>query len=275
MPLDMFSEIVTTPFMQRAILVGMCIGVVGPLIGSFLVHREMALIGEALAHTAFAGVAIGIVAGTQMDWGGSPLFVALAVVILAALGLQYLSTHTDAYGDVPLAILLTGGFALGIAVITWGVAFTAQIGQYLYGSILAVSWTSVYLMFALSVVVISIVLVTHKQLLMITFDREVARASGIRVAAYDTILIVMTAIVVVGAMQMLGAILVAAMLVVPVAAAMSLTASFYRSIWLSIGVGELMVLLGIFLSYVFDIATGAMIVLVGIGLYLVALAIGR
>lgn len=271
----MLVEIVSTPFMQRAILVGLCIGVVGPLIGSFLVHREMALIGEALAHTAFAGVAIGIVAGTRTEWGGSPLFVALIVVILAALGLQYLATHTDAYGDVPLAILLTGGFALGIAVITWGVAFTAQIGQYLYGSILAVSWTSVYLMFTLSMVVVAVVLVTHKQLLMITFDREVARASGINVALFDTLLIVLTAVVVVGAMQMLGAILVAAMLVVPVAAAMALTSGFYRSIWIAIVIGELMVLLGIGLSYLLDIATGATIVLVGIGLYLVSLVVAR
>ena len=258
------------PFIQRGLTTGLFIGVAGPLIGAYLVNRQMALIGEALAHTAFAGVAIGLFLGATVDWANFPLATAVVVAALAAVGLQYLATKTDAYGDVPIAILLVGSFALGIAIVSRGIGFGTTINSYLFGNILTVQFHNVQLMAALSLVVAGVVALTHKQLLLITFDRESARIARINVAFYDTLLIVLTALVVVAAIQVLGAILVAAMLVVPVAAAMQLTDSFQRMIWLSVAVGQVAVLGGVILSYQWNIATGAMIVLVAIAIYLVA-----
>jgi zinc transport system permease protein len=268
------SGMACNPFLQRGLTTGLFIGIAGPLIGGYLVNRQMALIGEALAHTAFAGVAIGLFLGTFVDWLDYPLLAALVVAALAALGLQYLAEHTDVYGDVPIAILLTGSFALGIAIISYGVAFGRTVESYLFGSILTVTFGNVQLMAALSALVVGVVALTHKQLLFITFDREAARLARVNVRLYDTLLVVLTALVVVASMQILGAILVAAMLVVPVAAAMQLTDGFNRMLVGSVLVGEVAVLAGVVLSYVWEIATGAMIVLVAIAIYLGAVVAG-
>ena len=256
------------PFLQRGLTTGLFIGIAGPLIGAYLVNRQMALIGEALAHTAFTGVAIGLVIGSTIEWANAPLVMAVVVAAIAALGLQYLSVRTDSFGDVPIAILLVGSFALGIAIISRGYGFGSTVNSYLFGNILTVQFHNVQLMAALSIIVVSIVALTHKQLLFITFDREAARLARINITFYDTLLLVLTALVVVAAIQILGAILVAAMLVVPVATAMRLTDSFTRMMWLAVGLSQLAVLGGVSLSYQWNVATGAMIVLVAIALYL-------
>ena len=256
------------PFIQRGLTTGLFIGVAAPLIGAYLVNRQMALIGEALAHTAFTGVAIGLVIGGTVEWANIPLLTAIVVAVLAALGLQYIATHTDAYGDVPIAILLVGSFALGIAIISRGYGFGTTVNSYLFGNILTVQFHNVQIMAALSMLVVGVVAITHKQLLYSTVDRDAARLARINVQLYDTILIVLTALVIVSAIQILGAILVAAMLVVPVATAMLVTDSFVRMMWAAVGFGQVAVLGGVMLSYQWNIATGAMIVLVGIVLYL-------
>lgn len=259
-------------FLQRGFTTGILIGIAAPLVGAYLVNRQMALIGEALAHTAFGGVAIGLFIGATFEWANYPLLMALIVAALAALGLQWLAVHTETYADVPLAILLTGSFAVGVAVISYGVTFGREINSYLFGDILFVPFENVQLMTGLTVTVLLMVALTHKQLLFITFDREAARLARINVWFYDTMLVVLTALVVVAAMQILGAILVAAMLVVPVAAAMQVTNSFNQVLVASVVVGEIAVILGIYLSYVWSIATGAMIVIVAIGIYLLTIA---
>ncbi|MFC6905130.1 metal ABC transporter permease [Halalkalicoccus tibetensis] len=267
--------LVCSGFLQRGFTAGILIGITAPLVGVYLVNRQMALIGEALAHTAFGGVAVGLFLGSVVEWANYPLLVALIVAAAAALGIQYLSTHTDTHGDVPIAIMLTGGFAFGIAVISYGVTFGRTVESYLFGDILFVPFENVQLMTGLTLVVIGTVALTHKQLLFITFDREAARLARINVWLYDTLLIVLTALVVVAAMQILGAILVAGMLVIPVAAAMQVTDSFNHGLLLSVAFGEAAVIGGILLSYYWSIATGAMIVLVAIALYLGAVALNR
>lgn len=262
--------LVCSGFLQRGFTTGILIGIAAPLVGAYLVNRQMALIGEALAHTAFGGVAIGLFIGGIVEWANYPLLIALIVAAIAAIGMQYLAVHTDAYGDVPIAILLTGSFAVGIAVISYGVTFGREINSYLFGDILFVPFENVQLMTGLTIAVLLMVGLTHKQLLFITFDREAARLARINVWFYDTLLVVLTALVVVAAMQILGAILVAAMLVVPVAAAMQVTKSFNQGLALSVIFGEIAIFGGIYLSYAWNIATGAMIVLVAIAIYLVA-----
>ena len=264
------SWLVCSTFLQHGFTTGILVGIAAPLVGAYVVNRQMALIGEALAHTAFAGVAIGLVIGASVEWANYPLVFALGAAIISALGLQYLAVKTDAYGDVPLAIILTGGFAIGVAFISYGegIAFGRELHSYLFGNILFVPFENVQLMVGLTLLVVGMVAVTHKQLLFITFDREAARLARINVWFYDTLLIVVTALVVVAAMQIMGAILVAAMLVIPVAAAMQISSSFNRGLMISIGFGEVAVLGGILASYYLDIASGAAIVIAAMVLYL-------
>ncbi len=264
------SWIVCSTFLQHGFTTGILVGIAAPLVGAYVVNRQMALIGEALAHTAFGGVAIGLVIGASIEWANYPLLFALGAAIISAFGLQYLAITTDAYADVPLAIVLTGGFAIGVAVISYGegIAFGRELHSYLFGNILFVPFENVQMMVGLTLLVVGMVALTHKQLLFITFDREAARLARVNVQFYDTLLIVVTALVVVAAMQIMGAILVAAMLVIPVAAAMQLTSSFNRGLGLSIMFGEIAVIGGILASYYLDIASGAAIVITAIVLYL-------
>ncbi|ARS88646.1 metal ABC transporter permease [Natrarchaeobaculum aegyptiacum] len=260
--------LVCSGFLQRGFTAGILIGITAPIVGTYLVNRQMALIGEALAHTAFGGVAIGLFIGAAVPRFDYPLLFALVAAAVAALGMQYVAVKTDGYADIPIAIMLTGGFAVGIAVISYGVVFSATVESYLFGDILFVPFENVQLMVALTMLVLVTVALTHKQLLLITFDREAARLARINVWFYDTLLIVLTALVVVAAMQILGAILVAGMLVIPVAAAMQLTTGFNRGLIMSVLLGQVAVFGGIFLSYYWNVATGAMIIIVAIVLYI-------
>ncbi|OVE86192.1 metal ABC transporter permease [Natronolimnobius baerhuensis] len=263
------TELACYRFMWNTITVGVFIGIVGPVIGTFLVHREMALIGETLAHTAFAGVAFGTLLFAASGWDARLLLVALAAAIVGALGVQLLATRTGAYGDVPIAIMLTGSFALGTLFIDVGGGFAfVDINSYLFGNISVTDEQSVALMALLSLVVVGVVALAYNQLLFITFDEQAARVARVPVSAYNGLLIVLTALVVVGSMQILGVILVAAMLVVPVAAASLLASSFRETLYTSIVIGELAVLTGLALSWQFSLRPGGTIVIVAIAVYL-------
>jgi zinc transport system permease protein len=247
---------------------------VAPLVGVFLVHREMALIGETLAHTAFAGVAVGLLVTSTTGWSGSLLLVALVVGIVGALGVQWLTEHTDAYGDVPIAIMLSGSFAVGTLIISYGRGLTGiNVEGYLFGNLAVVTVEGARLMGVLSIVVVAAILLTYKPLLFITFDEQAARVAQLNVTGYNALLVVLTAVVVVGAMQVLGVILVAAMLVVPVAAASQVARSFREATRLSVLFGQLSVLGGFALAIRLGLPTGGSIVVVAISIYLGAIAL--
>lgn len=263
-------------FMHRAILVGLCIGVIAPLVGTFLVHRRLALIGDALAHTAFAGVAVGLFVNAVLDTGVSPYVTAVIVSVIAALAIELISEKTDAYNDVSMAIVLSTGFALGTVLISLNAGgLSVGIDQYLFGNLATVSEQNATIMLALFAVIVSTIAVTRHQLLYVTFDETAAAVAGIPVAWYNRVMVTMTALVVVGAMQIMGVILVAAMLVVPVAAAAQVSDGFTESVFASIALAELSVLLGIAVAYYGGATAGGVIVLVAVGIYLLSVGFGR
>lgn len=272
------TNVFSHAFMWRSIATGVLIGIVAPLVGTYVVHREMALIGETLAHTAFAGIAIGLLVIGLTGWSGSLLLVALVVSIIGALCVQWLSERTSTFGDVPIAIMLSGSFAVGTLLISWGRGVTTMaidVEGYLFGSIAVVTPSGARLMAALSVAVVAVVALTYKQLLFITFDEQAARVAQLPVSWYNTLLVVMTAVVVVGAMQVLGVILVAAMLVIPVAAASQIAQSFRETLTLSILFGQLSVLGGFGLAIHQGLPSGGSIVVVAIGIYLLTVISSR
>ena len=260
------------PFMQRAYLAAICVAVIGPLVGSFLVHREMAMIGDTLAHSAFAGVAAGLFVNTVFAFTIPPLVAALVVAAVAAVAVQTLIDYVDTYRDASLAIVLTGSFAIGSVLITatdGGIA--VGINAYLFGSLATVSRANATLLAALTLVVVTVVAVAYRPLLYTTFDEVGARAAGLHVARYNRLLAVLTAVVVVGAMQIMGVILVAGMLVIPVAAATPVT-GFKGSLLAAVAVGQLATVGGVTLAYAYDVAAGGTIILVAITAYLVVTA---
>jgi zinc transport system permease protein len=263
-------------FMHRALLVGLCIGVMAPLIGTFLVHRQLALIGDALAHTAFAGVAVGLFLNGVLELGVSPYLSAVVVAMLAALLIELISEVTDAYNDVSMAIVLSTGFALGTVLISLNAGGLAVgINQYLFGNLATVSAENAIILLALFTVIVATVVITRNQLLYVTFDETAAEVSGIPVRWYNRVMVMLTAMVVVGAMQIMGVILVAAMLVVPVAAASQVSRSFTGALLSSVVLAELAVLLGIGVSFYGGATAGGVIVLFAVGIYVLAVAAGK
>ncbi|ADD07028.1 ABC-type transport system permease protein (probable substrate zinc) [Natrialba magadii ATCC 43099] len=270
------SNLFQHAFVWRQIATGILVGIVAPLVGTYLVHRQMALIGETLAHTAFAGIAVGILFSGLTGWDGSLLLIALVVSVLGALGVQWLTEHTSTYGDVPIAIMLTGSFAVGTLLISWGrgfVAIAVEIENFLFGSLGVVTAGGARLMAVLTVAVVAVVAVTYKQLLFITFDEQAARVAQLDVTRYNTLLVVMTAVVVVGAMQVLGVILVAGMLVIPVAAASQVAQSFRETLYLSILFGELSIVAGFAFAFSQGLPAGGSIIVAAIGIYLLAIVV--
>ena len=264
------------PYMQRAYLAAVCIAVIGPVVGTFLVHREMAMIGDTLAHTAFAGVAVGLFLNSVLSLTLSPLLTAFVVAVVTALLVELLVDYAGAYRDTSLAIVLTGGFAVGSILITatdGGIA--VGIDAYLFGSLATVSTENVGILVLMSVIVGSLVTLAYRPLLYVTFDATAARAARLNVRLYKRLMIVLTALVVVSAMQIMGVILVAAMLVVPVAAAAQLAGSFKKSILLAILAAEFAAIAGVTLSYVYGIAAGGSIVVAAIAVYAVALGVQK
>ncbi|WP_411964234.1 metal ABC transporter permease [Haloferax sp. YSMS24] len=263
-------------FMHRAILVGLCIGVMAPLIGTFLVHRQLALIGDALAHTAFAGVAIGLFLNGVLNLGVSPYLSAVVVAVIAALLIELISEATDAYNDVSMAIVLSTGFALGTVLISLNAGGLAVgINQYLFGNLSTVSAENAAILLVLFAIIVGTIALTRNQLLYVTFDETAAAVSGISVTWYNRVMVMLTALVVVGAMQIMGVILVAAMLVVPVAAAAQMARSFSESLLVSVVLAELAVLLGIGVSYYGEATAGGVIVLVAVAIYVVSVVVGK
>ncbi|NHN42184.1 metal ABC transporter permease [Halorubellus sp. JP-L1] len=269
-------ELLQYGFMHRAILVGLCIGVMAPLIGTFLVHRQLALIGDALAHTGFAGVAVGLFLNAVFDFGVSPYLTAVVVAMIAALFIELISETTDAYNDVSMAIVLSTGFALGTTLISVNAGGLAVgVNQFLFGNLSTVSAESAAILLVLFALVVGVVALTRNQLLYVTFDETAAAVSGLPVNWYNRIMVMLTAMVVVGAMQIMGVILVAAMLVVPVAGAAQVSRSFNESLLVAVVLAELAVTLGIAASYYGEATAGGVIVLIAVGIYVLAVVLGK
>nr|WP_267637027.1 metal ABC transporter permease [Halovenus rubra] len=263
-------------FMHRAFLVGICIGVMAPLIGTFLVHRQLALIGDALAHTAFAGVAIGLFLNSVINLGVTPYLTAVVVAMIAALLIEVISEATDAYNDVSMAIVLSTGFALGTTLISINAGgLTVSVERYLFGNLSTVTPQAAAILLVLFAIVIGVVGLTRNQLLYVTFDETAAAVSGLPVNWYNRIMVMLTALVVVGAMQIMGVILVAAMLVVPVAGASQVSRSFNEAVLVSVILAEISVIVGIAFAYHLGATAGGIVVLVAVTLYTGAVVVGK
>ena len=250
------------------------VGVSVPLVGTYLVHSEQALLGETLAHTAFAGVAVGVLIQGLTGWAVPLEVVALVVAVVSALGLQWLLGRSNAYGDVPLAIVLVGSFAVGTLLISYGqdtMPITVDVEAYLFGSLAIVTGEGARLMAGVTLVVGATVTFFYKQLLFVTFDSSGARAARLDVTRYETLILVVAAMVVVGAMQVLGVILVAGLLVAPAAAASQVATSFRELLVLSVLCGEFSVVVGFVLAFSLGVPSGGAIVSVAICVYLLAL----
>jgi zinc transport system permease protein len=251
-------EIFSYSFMVRAFIAGIVIGVVAPLIGTFLVARRYSLIADTLGHISLAGVAIGLLLNIN------PLVSALILSILMSLVIDKLRSNKLVSGESALAMLLSGGLALAIVLISLAKGFNVDLFSYLFGSITTVNTTDLLLIIPLGVIIAITVVIYYKQFLYISFDEEGARLSGINVPAFNILLMVLTAIIVSLSIRIVGSLLIGALIVIPVVTAGQIARSFKASLYLSVLFSVISVIAGLFASYYFNLAAGGTIVLVAL-----------
>ena len=211
---------------------GVVVGAVAPLVGGFLVQRRMSLLGDGIGHVAFAGVAAGLLTGT---W---PVWTALVAAVLAALGIEWLRARGGTSGDLALAVFFYGGIAAGAVLASRAAAVgrPANVLPYLFGSILTVTVGDVVTVLVMGALTVAVILLIGRALLAIAVDEETARVAGLPVDALNALLAVLTAVTVVAAMRVVGLLLVAAMLVLPIATARPLVRSFRATLALAAAV---------------------------------------
>ncbi len=242
-------------FLQRALLAGLSIAVACAVLGLFLILRRDAMIGHGLSHVAFAGVALGLFLNVL------PLAAALAVSVIAAVGMMKLKNRAGLHGDTAIGILSSVGMAVGILLATLARGFNVELMAYLFGDILAIDTLEVFLTAGLAAAALILVSRNYAKLLFMTFDRESARVSGVRIARLDALLMMLTAVTVVLGMKVVGILLVAALIVIPAAAGLQVSGSFKAAVAVSTGTALLSVALGLLLALELDIPASAAIVI--------------
>jgi zinc transport system permease protein len=257
----MWPEILEYEFMHRALAAGAVTALICPAIGVFLVPRRLSLIADTLAHVALAGVALGLVLGI------SPVVGALAVTIAGAVGIERLRARGTLQGDASLAVFLSGGFALAVVLISLARGFNADLFAVLFGSILTVSPTDVWLIVALGAVVGIAIAAFHRQLLLVALDEDLARTSGVPVAAVNLMLTLLTALTTVVAMRMVGVLLVSAMIVIPTLTGFVIARSFRQAMLIAIAMALLSVVMGLIAAFYLSLAAGGAIVLTALVIF--------
>ena len=258
----MVFDILSFGFMQNAIISGIAISLICSTVGLFLVLRKYSLFGDALAHSAFGGVALGLFLGFY------PLWAAYVVSILSALALTKIRQKFDISGDAIIAILLSSGIAVGIVLISLSGGFSIDIFSFLFGSVLLVSTENVIGILGMCAAILIILIIGYKKFMYITFSEEQARVSGIRVEKLNYLLIAIAGITVVTSMQLVGVLLVSALFVIPNVTAMMFKRSFKQTIILSMSFSVFSTVAGILISYPLDIAPSGMVVLLAITLFI-------
>ena len=255
-------EILQYGFMQRALMAGIIVGILCPLIGIFIVLRRMSLIGDSLSHVALAGVAAGVLSNTY------PMGMALVFSIVAALGIEQLRKKYVEYAELAIAIILSAG--LGTAVVLIGLAKNVNIDLmgYLFGSITTVLKTDLWLITGLGIIIILSVKLLYKELFYIAFDEEAARLSGIPVKTINLFFILIIATTITLSMRIVGILLVSSLMVIPVATSLQIAKSFKHAMVLSLMFAEASVITGIFISYWLELAPGGTIVLLSVSILL-------
>lgn len=254
-------------FMRKALVACALIAAVAPLVGSFIVQRGQSLIGDGMGHIAFAGVGLAFLIGVE------PVVGALACTVLAGLLLVRMG-RAGLAGDLSIALIFYGGIAFGYLFSSRANAGQTRLVGVLFGSPLNLSWAQVGIIAVLAAAVVAITVALYPRLIALAFDEQAARVSGVATDRMVLALTLMVALVVVGGMSSIGLLLIAAMMVVPIAAAAQVASSYRGTLVAASAVGAVSAVAGLLGAHYGDYSPGAAIVLAAIAAYLVATGVG-
>jgi zinc transport system permease protein len=260
----------TAGFGQRALVAATIVGLTAPVVGAFLVQRRLSLVGDGIGHLALAGVAFGALAGISGVWG------ALVVALVGAVALEALRVRGRLTGDLSLALIFYLGIAAGAVGLSLAGRFNTSVLSVLFGSLFALAWTDVILIAILGTLVVAAVSLLYRPLLAVALDEETARAAGLPVDGLNLVLVALTALLVVGGMRVVGLLLIAALMVVPVAAGSKVAHSFRTTVGWAVLVGTASAWAGLAIAAAQgELVPGATIVLTAIGAFLAFTVVGR
>jgi len=255
-------------FMQRGVVAALLVGCVCAVVGAFIVLRGMAFFGDALAHAILPGVAVGYLLG---NGARAPLFWgALGAALLASFGIGAISRGTKIREDTAIGIVFASMFALGVALISTVRSYSVDLAHFLFGDVLGVSSADLVLMAVFGAVIILAVLVFYKEFLVLSFDPLLAATLRLPARLLEYLLLILIALAIVVSLQTVGVALMVAMLVTPAAAAFLLTRRLPVMIGLAAGIACLSGVIGLYISYYANIASGAAIVLTTTAFFLLA-----
>lgn len=267
--LFMLIESLQYDFIIRAILVGSLIALSSAFLGIFLVLQRQSMIGDGLAHVSFATIAI------ALFFNQSPLIVSIPLVILASFLIIKLNDKAGINGDAAIGLISAFAVALGVLISSLSQGFNIDLFSYLFGSILVISKLDVILSIVLSIIVIVLIVFNYNSLFAMTYDQEFATVIGLDTKRMKYLISILTSITVVLGIRVVGTMLISSMIIFPTVTALLISKGFKETIIFSTFVSVLSVVLGIFISYVFNLPTGATIVIINSIIFVVVLVFAK
>ena len=259
--MGLLQEMFSYPFLVRAMIGGICISLCASLLGVSLVLKRYSMIGDGLSHVSFGALSIAV----AFNW--APLAVSIPVVAAAAVLLLRITGNGKIKSDAAIAMISAGSLAIGIIVTSLTTGMTTDVSSYMFGSILAMSREDMYLSVVLSLVVLGMFVICYNKVFAVTFDESFAKATGVRVSAYNLLIAVLTAITIVLGMRMMGAMLISSLVIFPALTSMRVFKSFFGVVVSSGVVSVVCFFIGLILSYVYSIPAGASVVVVNLAMF--------
>ncbi|MCF3943223.1 metal ABC transporter permease [Oceanobacillus alkalisoli] len=271
----MLADFFNYEFLRYTFLTGLLIGIIAPLLGTFIVVRRLSLIADALSHVTLAGIAFGLMMEKLFLITFSPLYSGMFFSVVGSIFIEKLRTVYKTYQELAIPIILSAGVGLSVIFISIANGFNTDLFGYLFGSVSAVSQSDFLLIFIIFIIVVAVVTFFYKELLTLSFDEEHATISGIHTKHIHLLFIVLTSLVIAASMRIVGVLLVSALMTLPVAAAMRIAKGFKQMLFLSILFGEISVIIGIISGYYLSIPPGGTIVMIAVTILLLAIGFKR
>lgn len=266
--IEIFKEMLSYPFMARAIIVGLLVSICSSLLGVILVLKKYSMIGDGLSHVGFGSLAVAAALNKE------PLTIAIPIVVIAAFFLLRISENSKIKGDSAIALISTGSLAVGIMVLSMTTGMNTDVSNYLFGSILGLSGSDVKITVFLSIIVLIIFVLFYNRIFAITFDETFSKATGIKANLFNMLIALLTALIIVLGMRTMGSLLISSLMIFPALTSMRILKSFKAVIINSLIVSILCFILGIVISYVYDMPTGASIAVINIIMFIIYYIIG-
>ena len=261
-------EMLSYPFLVRALVVGVLVSLCASLLGVSLVLKRYSMIGDGLSHVGFGALAI----ATALNL--APLAVAVPVVVVAAFLLLRLSQNGKLKGDAAIALLSSSALAIGVMTVSMTSGMNTDVNNYMFGSILSLSSADLRLSLILSAAVLALFVLCYPRIFAVTFDETFSRATGVHTQAYNMLLAVLTAVTIVLGMRMMGALLISSLIIFPALTAMRVCKHYRSVILCAVAVSVISFVLGMTVSFLLATPAGASIVIVDIAMYLIFWAAG-